>query len=513
VIERGPLALIIKSERCRKALIHYNLQSDNDGGIMVGITGFGAYIPRYRMHRKTIFEQLGWFNGAMAALANGEKAVASYDEDTITMAHAAACECLKMNAGREVSALYLASLSLPYVQRQNALIISEALDLEPTVRSADWTGSLKAATTALISAMDAVSANGRQNVLVCAGDCRAAKPGSAQEYTFGDGAAAISVGSADVLAEFKGAATVSHDFIDYRQITREKFLHAWEDRWIREEGYGKIIPEVIQVIEAKYRLGITDFAKLVIPCANSAWLKGLAHKLGARPEQIQDNLQQNVGDTGTALPLMMLISALEQSGAGDKILLLGYGSGSDALIFEVTDKMAGRQKACMDAHLKNRTDLTNYTKYLVFRNLIPLEVGIRGEVVRPTAMSVLWQQGRAVSALVGTRCKVCRTPQYPKHNVCVNPECEAIDQMEPYRFADKVGKVVSFTGDHLAFGWDPPSIYGLVDFEDGGRLLLDFADCSLESVSVGMPVRMSFRRKYADEARGHYGYYWKAVRV
>jgi 3-hydroxy-3-methylglutaryl CoA synthase/uncharacterized OB-fold protein len=480
---------------------------------MVGITGFGAYIPRYRMPRKTIFEQLGWFNGAMASLARGEKAVASYDEDTITMAHAAACECLKMSAGADMSALYLASLSLPYVQRQNALIISEALDLEATVRSADWTGSLKAATTALISAMDAVAVDDRRNVLVCASDCRAAKPGSAQEYTFGDGAAAVCVGSKRVLAEFKGSVTVSHDFIDYRQITRERFLHAWEDRWIREEGYGRIIPEVIQATEAKYRLGVADFAKLVIPCANSSWLKGLASKLGAQQEQIQDNLQQNVGDTGTALPLMMLISALEQSAAGDRILLIGYGSGSDALIFEVTDEIAEQQKTSMEIRLEDRTELTNYVKYLIFRNLIPLEVGIRGEVVRPTAMTVLWQQGRALSALVGTRCKVCGTPQYPKHNVCVNPECEAIGQMEPYRFADKIGRVVSFTGDHLAFGWDPPSIYGLVDFEDGGRLLLDFADCSLDAVSVGMPVRMSFRRKYADEARGHYGYYWKAVKV
>ncbi|MBN2688827.1 MAG: OB-fold domain-containing protein, partial [Deltaproteobacteria bacterium] len=70
---------------------------------------------------------------------------------------------------------------------------------------------------------------------------------------------------------------------------------------------------------------------------------------------------------------------------------------------------------------------------------------------------------------------------------------------------------MAFTGDHLAFSWDPPQIYGLVDFEEGGRILLDLTDCSLDTVSVGMPVRMSFRRKYADPNRGYFGYFWKAV--
>ena len=42
---------------------------------------------------------------------------------------------------------------------------------------------------------------------------------------------------------------------------------------------------------------------------------------------------------------------------------------------------------------------------------------------------------------------------------------------------------------------------------------LDFTDCAVEDVKVGMPVELSFRRKYYDEIRGIHGYFWKAVPV
>lgn len=479
---------------------------------MRGITSFGAYIPWYRMNRKMIYDQLGFFNSATAGVSKGEKAVANYDEDTISMAHAAAMACLGNISADTAEGLYLASLSLPFVQRQNALIVSDALGFDSNIRSADFTGALKAGTTALLSALDAVGAGSAGSIMVCAADCRTGKPGSAQEHLFGDGAAAMMVGSENVIAEYKGGCSVSHDFVDYRQITGERFLHAWEDRWVREQGFGKIIPEVINKLLKKYQLQISDFSKVIIPCPMTPWLKDMAKNLGVTEDKIQDNLQLNVGDTGTALPLMLLAAALEEARPGDKILLTGYGSGSDALYFEVTPviEQMKHRKGIKD-NLICKRQMDHYGKYLVLRNLLPLEVGIRGEIVRSTSMTVLWQQGRTVSALEGVKCKKCGTPQYPKHLVCVNPDCEAANEMEPYRFFNKTGRVVSFTGDNLAFCMDPPSIYGLVDFEEGGRLLLDFTDCTLDSVEVAMQVRMSFRRKYSDEDRGYYGYYWKAV--
>ncbi|MCG6533647.1 MAG: OB-fold domain-containing protein [Syntrophales bacterium LBB04] len=479
---------------------------------MAGITSYGAYIPWYRMNRKVIFDQMGWFNAATAGVARGEKAVANHDEDTISMACSASIDCLSGQSREDLDGLYLASTSLPFAQRQNAIVIADALDLRPNVRTADFAGSLKAGTAALLAALDAVVSGSGSSWMVVAGECRVGKPGSAQEHTFGDGAGALMVGTKNVIAEFKGAFSVSYDFLDYRRLAEERFVHPWEDRWIREEGYGKIIPEAASGLLKKYNLKMSDFAKVIIPCPMTGWIKGFAKAIGARDEQVEDNLQATVGDTGTALPLMMLVAALEKAKAGDRILLLSYGNGSDALWFEVTPEIEkARGRKAIQGHLVKRNDFKTYGKYLVFRDLLPLEVGIRGETIPPTAMSVLWQQGRTVSALVGVRCKACGTPQYPKHIVCVNPKCEAVSQMEPYRFSDKTGKVISFTGDNLAFSWDPPSIYGLVDFEGGGRLFMDFTDCRIEDVTVGLPVELTFRRKYSDKQRGYYGYYWKVM--
>jgi hydroxymethylglutaryl-CoA synthase len=86
-----------------------------------------------------------------------------------------------------------------------------------------------------------------------------------------------------------------------------------------------------------------------------------------------------------------------------------------------------------------------------------------------------------------------------------------VQKMEDYGFAEKAGNVVMYTGDLLAVSPDPPAIYGLVQFEGGGRMLADFTDCTIEDVKVGSPVRMSFRRRWVDPQRGYTGYFWKAV--
>jgi uncharacterized OB-fold protein len=211
---------------------------------------------------------------------------------------------------------------------------------------------------------------------------------------------------------------------------------------------------------------------------------------------------------------MMLVAALEDAKPGDKILVASYGNGSDAMFFQVTqeiDKM--RDRRGIKGHLALKRELTSYEKYITFRNIIPIEKGIRGDEIAFTQLSNLWRERRAILALYGSKCKRCGTPQYPPQRVCVRPDCGAIDEMEDYRFSDKKGHLFTYTGDSLAFSTSPPAIYGMIDFEGGGRYNFDLTDCDLESVKVGMPVEMTFRRKYADPARGIYGYFWKAVPI
>ena len=85
--------------------------------------------------------------------------------------------------------------------------------------------------------------------------------------------------------------------------------------------------------------------------------------------------------------------------------------------------------------------------------------------------------------------------------------------MDDYRFSDKRGQLFTYTGDILAFSPSPPAIYGMVNFDGGGRWLFDLTDCELDSLQVGMPVEMSFRRKFHDVQRGVHVYFWKATLI
>lgn len=111
----------------------------------------------------------------------------------------------------------------------------------------------------------------------------------------------------------------------------------------------------------------------------------------------------------------------------------------------------------------------------------------------------------------GSRCLECGTPQYPAQRICVNQACGATDRMEPYRFSDKIGRVASYTGDNLAASINPPAIYGQIEFEGGGKYMLNFTDCDLDSIETGMKVKLTFRRKYQDSLRGISGYSWNVT--
>jgi 3-hydroxy-3-methylglutaryl CoA synthase/uncharacterized OB-fold protein len=478
---------------------------------MVGIKSYGAYIPRYRINHNTIFSAVGFLGSFPPP---GENAVANHDEDTLSMAVAAGVDCLNDMKREEIDGLYLATTSQPYMLRQNSAIVAAALDLQNNIRTADFLGSNKSGTSALLSAFDAVKSATSTNVLVCASDCRVSKPGSSQEPLYGDAAAAVLMGSEDVIATLEGHFSISYDFPDRWKTTSDKFEHAWEDRFIRDAGYTKMMPEVITGLLKKYNLAITDFTKIAFPDLYPREHATIVKRLGADPRQIQTSLLDKVGDAGSASPLMMLVAALEDAKPGDKIMIASFGSGSDAMFFQVTEKINNiDNRRGIKKNLETKKELASYEKYLAFRNLAPVELGMRGEISFRTPMSTLFRERETVLALCGSRCKSCGTPQYPRQRICVNPDCGAVDQMEGYRFSDKKGVLFTYTGDNLAASIDPPAMYGFVDFNGGGRFWFDLTDCDLESTNVGMPVEMTFRRRYVDESGGVYGYSWKAMPV
>jgi len=164
-------------------------------------------------------------------------------------------------------------------------------------------------------------------------------------------------------------------------------------------------------------------------------------------------------------------------------------------------------------HLASKKDIDLYEKYVTFREVLNIDTGGRGDEVGTTQMTILWRERRMLLGLSGVKCKRCGMPQYPPQEVCANPKCGAINEMDDYRFSDKRGQLFTYTGDILAFSPSPPAIYGTVNFDGGGRWLFDLTDCELDSLQVGMPVEMSFRRKFHDVQRGIHAYFWKATPI
>lgn len=285
---------------------------------------------------------------------------------------------------------------------------------------------------------------------------------------------------------------------------------------VLDEGYSKIMPEVISGVMRKCGLKAKDFAKVVFdPPTDLRRHARVATELGFGTSQVQDpvNLFMNVGITGSAMALMMLVSALEEAKPGDRILFAGYGNGADAFLLEVTDeigKLSKRRgiKGCLDT----KRVLENYQTYLRWRDIVPMEEARRPEK-RHLSLSAIWRERRVILGMWGIKCRRCGTPQYDYGAISTTPiricaVCQAQDDFDDYNFSGKKGTIFSYTQDNLAPVADPPATVVMVDFEGGGRSFFDLADRDPAEVKVGMGVEMTFRKMHFD--RGLSNYFWKA---
>jgi 3-hydroxy-3-methylglutaryl CoA synthase len=472
-----------------------------------GIVAFGAYIPRRRLQRKAIAETHGWFAPGLAGLAKGERAMANWDEDAVTMAVEAARDALGARSRAGLAALRFASTTGPFVDRLHAGIVAEALDLGADLHTSDASTTQRAGTSALL---DALAASGE--TLVVAAENRRTKAASPLEMATGDGAAAILTGSKGVVAKLIGRASTSADFVDHFRSMDNTFDYTWEERWVRDAGYLQIVPPVVTRCLAAAKLAPEGVSALCVPSTIGKLGQALAKACKIPEAAVVDTLAAVCGDTGVAHPLVMLVAALEKAKAGDKILVVGFGQGADALLFEVTPEIAKRAKSRgVAGHLARKKAETSYGRFLAFNDLIEMERGMRSETDKATPLSSLWRNRKTVTSFIGGQCSKCGTVQFPKTNVCVNPNCNAFHTQEDHPFAEKTGTIMSFTSDRLTYSPDPPAMYGMIQFAEGGRAMMDFTDLDEADLVVETPMRMMFRIKDIDTARGFRRYFWKAA--
>ncbi|MGB5949812.1 MAG: 3-oxoacyl-[acyl-carrier-protein] synthase III C-terminal domain-containing protein [Parvibaculum sp.] len=483
----------------------------------IGLTAFGGYVPRLRLQRKAIAQANAWIAPNFLGKGKGERSMANWDEDAITMAVEAARDLLGPDDDRShVDALYFGSTTFPFVDRLNAGIVAAALTLDENVRAVDVASTQRAGTSALLQALTAVKAGEAKHALVLASDHRKARAASAQELDFGDGAAAVSIGNENVIATYLGGTSLTVDFVDHYRGQGKDFDYNWEERWIRDEGYSKIVPRAVKAALENAGVKAEDIKHFVLPCMfGDKFVQQLAKRCGIAPEAARDTLAANCGETGTAHSLVMLVHALQKDvKPGEKVLLVHFGGGCDALVFEATDKLSSMAgKRGIVGSLANRKEETNYLKFLTFNGLIEWERGMRGEQDKKTALTTLYRNEDMLMGLVGGRCKETGVVQFPRSRISVNPNNHTVDTQEPYKFAERKAKILSWSADFLSFSMNPPNHYGMVVFDEGGRIMMDFTDVEQGTVDSGMDVRLAFRIKDFDEKRGFRRYFWKAVPV
>jgi len=453
--------------------------SRKGGDKLVGITSYGAYVPLFRLNRQAIG-------------GRGEKAICNFDEDSITMAVAAVLDCLNGVDREKADGLYFATTTSPYKEHLGATTVAMAADLRRNISTADFANSLRAGTSALKSAIDAVQAGSAKQIMVAAADCRLGTPGSAIEQNSGDGAGALLIGDTDVAVTVEASYSISDEIIDVWRHESDTFVRSWEDRFATTMGYVPVVCEAVSGLMQKHNYKPEDFSKVVLYTPDARRAAEVARRLRFDAKtQLQNPLFDVMGNTGSAFPLMLLVAALEEARAGDLILLASYGNGSDAFALRVNEQIEKiRDRRGMKGHLASKRIINDYVKYLRWRGIVPMDKipGPHAAYSAPAA----WRERNANISLRGIKCKVCGTVQYPPQRVCT--KCHTKDQFEPYRMSDKKGKIFTYVMDYITPNLDVPIVTTEVDFEGGGRIQCYMTEADVDQIKVGLPVEMTFRK-------------------
>ncbi len=494
---------------------------------MFGITGYGAYIPRLRLKRSAVVQANAWYAPQFAAKAAGTRAFANWDEDAITLAVAAARDCLGTGEDRShIGSVLLASTTLPFADRLNAGLVCEALTLDEGVAASDVGGSQRAGLSALLDAWARVAAAGAGaaagqascDCLVLAADCRKTRAASAQELDYGDAAAAIQLGQASarapVLAELLGSGVVTTDFVDHFRMSGDDIDYHWEERWVRDEGIAKLAPKAIHAALKQAQVTAEQIDHFIFPSSFAKMDSQLAKACGVRAQAVVDNLSRQVGDTGVPHALLLLAKVLERATPGQLILVAQFGSGAQACVLRTTEHIGRfRPKRGVDQWLARGAEEGNYTKFLSFKGQLRLERGMRGEQDKKTALSTAYRHKSAILGLVAGKCSVTGSVHFPPSRLSYDPGAPLLDTQRPHKLAERGATVLSWSAETLSFHMAPPHHYGQIDFEGGGRLLMDFTDLDAGEVQSGTAMELVFRIKDIDELRGFTRYFWKATPV
>jgi 3-hydroxy-3-methylglutaryl CoA synthase len=471
---------------------------------MVGIKSYGAYLPKYLLSREIIAK--AWDFPSRP----GNKVVANADEDSLTMAIEAGIDCLSGIDPKSIDGIFFASTTQVYTEKDTASFLATVLDLREDIITADFTDSLKSGTTALARAVDTIRANKDiSRILVVASDMREAEPATTWEFGFADGAAALLVDDGEHLPliiddYYSVSANVTGP---WKRTKEDQFIRTFEAK-MDNQFYTQNVIKVMTELLKKNSLNPEDIDIAAYYYNNPRTHGRIAKAMKFNEGVAQNGLFFQLGDLGTPMSFMLLISAMRNPTEKGKVLLVGFGDGADAILMHIDDitalKELSQTHMGLVGHQESMKLLENYSVYIESKKLLE-----KDRYVRKSSAVTLWRDTPAVYKMYGLKCGNCGAVQYPTTSrACI--VCRADDQLELIKLSLK-GKIFTYTLDHLIGGtyMDTPVPRCVIDLDGGGRVLLNMTEIENpeENVRIGMEVELTFRKEH--EGAEFKNYYWK----
>jgi 3-hydroxy-3-methylglutaryl CoA synthase len=323
---------------------------------MTNIHGYGTAIPGNRISLAEINRAWGRPGG------RGERAIASVDEDVVTLCVKAARRALAHSEieARDIGAIYACSVSMGYSEHTLAGSVALALGAEGALTLCDLGLSTRSVTAAIQCCVDAIRSGRIVYGLVVAGDILRARPGSECELTSGAGGATLVLGSPPGVAELAGIGSHTEGFIG-RYRPEGGFPQMDDERFVFQQGFSVQTAQALRHLLGRTGLKAEGYARAVFGAPEPRWGARLAPKLGIAVERVF-TLGGELGSAGCAMLLLDLIGALEQSQPNEKILALSWGpGGSDALALTVRERSLSQPTVAEQVANK---ELLTYPEYL-----------------------------------------------------------------------------------------------------------------------------------------------------
>ncbi len=341
----------------------------------VGIVGYGAYVPRYRLPADEILQM---WKGGVGGTPITEKAVNGLDEDVVTMSIEAARDALLRAQidPRQIRAVWVGSESHPYAVKPSSTIVAEAIGAVPNTQAADWEFACKAGTEAMQAAMGFVGSGMAKYALSIGMDTAQGRPGDALEYTAAAGGAAILLGPADeALATIGASYSFVTDTPDFWRREHATYP-SHGDRFTGEPAYFKHVMGAAEALMGALGTTSADYQWAVFHQPNAKFPERVAKMLGFSPEQIAPGLlSPRIGNTYSGSTMIGLTAILDVAEPGDRILMVSYGSGagSDAFDLMTTDRLVEvRDRATStEGYIARRTPI-NYATYTRYREKLKM---------------------------------------------------------------------------------------------------------------------------------------------